>query len=130
MQIEVTTVRMSDQHSRVAAYVASAVGCSLVHHVDRIGRIDVQVTHLPNSDNSEDEYTCTIDADVVNVDVRLQASHRGVSVDVAIDGAAARLALAIESAQGRTELGASLADEAQRDSSEQRAAPDARLGLL
>jgi ribosome-associated translation inhibitor RaiA len=100
MQIQVNTDSNIDGREKLAAHVRSVVASALNRFSDRITRVEVHLSDQNGDKSGQDDKRCMME-------VRLEGrqptavTHDAATLNQAIDGAADKIHLSVESALGR-----------------------------
>jgi ribosome-associated translation inhibitor RaiA len=102
MQILVET----DNHLKAGdlqAYVEAAVGGAVEHYAERLTHVEAHVGDVNSKEkNGADDIRCMLEARVTGVKT-IAVHHNAESIELAVDGAAAKLAHALSTAVGKLE---------------------------
>lgn len=103
MQVQVNTDRNIEGDETLTGQVEAAVRGALDRFDDKITRVEIHLTD-ENSDKKggADDVRCLMEARLAGLQP-VSVSHRGPTVDEAVDGAAGKLTRALESRLGRLE---------------------------
>lgn len=100
MQVQVNSDASIQMDERLIAYVQQAVDAAVRHHADQITRAEVHLSDENSAKGGADDKRCLIEVRLENR-TPVAVSHRATTLDLAITGAADKLAQHLRHTIGR-----------------------------
>ena len=100
MRVQLNTDRHIDAHDELAHQVEAVMEGTVGRFADRITRVEVHLSDENSQKGGGDDKRCLLEARVAGLQP-MAVSHQAATLPQAIDGAARKLARALESTLGR-----------------------------